>query len=46
VAAQYPEVFKGTDGIHFGGMRAGDILYAKVINQALKEAGNGAVKTK
>ncbi|TBX49369.1 acetyltransferase [Lactiplantibacillus paraplantarum] len=35
IAAQHPEVFRGTDGVHFGGIRAGDILYAKVINQAL-----------
>lgn len=38
IAAQHPEVFKGTDGVHFGGIRAGDILYAKVINQALTAA--------
>jgi len=46
VAAQHPEVFKGTDGVHFGGIEAGDILYAKVINQALKDAGSGPVKIK
>ncbi|WP_423716724.1 acyltransferase family protein [Lactiplantibacillus pentosus] len=38
IAAQHPEVFKGTDGVHFGGIRAGDILYAKVINDALHAA--------
>ena len=26
IAAQHPEVFKGIDGVHFGGIRAGDIL--------------------
>ncbi|GAA0193661.1 hypothetical protein GCM10008918_14960 [Lactobacillus kefiranofaciens subsp. kefiranofaciens] len=31
IAAQHPEVFKGIDGVHFGDIRAGDILYAKVI---------------
>nr|WP_283533576.1 hypothetical protein [Lactiplantibacillus plantarum] len=38
IAAQHPEVFKGIDGVHFGGIRAGDILYDKVINQALQVA--------
>lgn len=38
IAAQHPEVFEGTDGVHFGGIEAGDILYAKVVNQALAAA--------
>lgn len=44
IAAQHPEVFKGIDGVHFGGIRAGDILYAKVINQALQVAKHSPVK--
>lgn len=44
IAAQHPEVFKGIDGVHFGGIRAGDILYAKVINQALQGAKHSPVK--
>ena len=44
IAAQHPEVFKGIDGVHFGGIRAGDILYAKVINQALQVAKRSPVK--
>lgn len=38
IAPQHPEVFKGTDGVHFGGIHAGDVLYSKVINQALTAA--------
>lgn len=38
VAGQHPAVFAGTDGVHFGGVHAGDVLYAQVINQALKVA--------
>ena len=44
IAAQHPEVSKGIDGVHFGGIRAGDILYAKVINQALQVAKHSPVK--
>lgn len=35
VAAQHPEVFNGTDGVHFAGRAAGDRLYAKVVNDGL-----------
>jgi hypothetical protein len=44
IAAQHPEVFKGIYGVHFGGIRAGDFLYAKVINQALQVAKRSPVK--
>lgn len=37
-AAQHPEIFQGTDGVHFAGRHAGDVLYADVMNQGLKEA--------
>ncbi|MBM7434784.1 peptidoglycan/LPS O-acetylase OafA/YrhL [Leuconostoc rapi] len=44
IAAQHPEIFNGTDGVHFGGIPAGDVLYAKVINQALQAAKKTPVK--
>ena len=44
IAPQHPDVFDGTDGVHFGGRPSGDILYAKVINQGLKDAQETPVK--
>lgn len=35
IAPQHPEVFNGTDGVHFAGRAAGDRLYAKVVNDGL-----------
>ncbi|MCM0599085.1 acyltransferase family protein [Periweissella fabalis] len=43
-AAQHPEIFQGTDGVHFAGRHAGDVLYADVMNQALKAAQNTPAK--
>lgn len=37
-AAAHPAIFQGTDGVHFAGRHAGDVLYAQVMNQGLKEA--------
>ncbi|CUS25730.1 acyltransferase [Paucilactobacillus oligofermentans DSM 15707 = LMG 22743] len=44
VAGQNPEVFAGTDGVHFGGRLSGDELYAKVINTGLLDAKKTEVK--
>lgn len=44
LAKQHPEVFKGTDGTHFGGVRQGDILFAQCINAALAQAKKQPVK--
>ncbi|PWG00018.1 acyltransferase family protein [Levilactobacillus bambusae] len=43
-AAKHPEVFKGTDGVHFGGIHAGDVLYAQVVNSALQQADKTPLK--
>ena len=44
LAKQHPEIFKGTDGTHFGGITQGDILFAQCVNQALAQAKNSPVK--
>ncbi len=44
IASQHPDVFDGTAGVHFSGRPSGDILYAKVINQGLKDAQETPVK--
>lgn len=44
VAAKHPDVFKGTDGVHFAGRHDGDVIYSKAINDALKEAKKTPVK--
>ena len=44
IAPQHPEVFDGTDGVHFAGRAAGDRLYAKVINDGLIDAAKKPAK--
>ncbi|HIW88847.1 MAG TPA: acyltransferase [Candidatus Ligilactobacillus excrementipullorum] len=34
-AAAHPEVFDGTDGVHFAGRASGDKLYAETVNDGL-----------
>lgn len=46
VAAQHPEVFAGTDGVHFAGRAAGDKIYAETINAALITAAKRPAKVK
>lgn len=38
LAKDHREVFKGTDGTHFGGIEQGDVLFAQCINDALAKA--------
>lgn len=45
-APKHPDAFKGTDGVHFGGIHAGDVAYAQVINDALKVAQTRPAKAK
>ncbi|GBG95702.1 acyltransferase [Ligilactobacillus salitolerans] len=45
-ASEHPDVFKGTDGVHFAGRPAGDHLYAQTVNQGLIEAAKKPAKTK
>lgn len=44
IAPQHPEVFDGTDGVHFAGRAVGDRLYAKVINDGLIDAAKKPAK--
>lgn len=44
LAAKHPEVFKGTDGVHFAGRLSGNIIYAQAINDGLKTATQTALK--
>ncbi|KRM09793.1 acyltransferase family protein [Paucilactobacillus suebicus] len=44
VAAAHPDVFAGTDGVHFGGRHSGDVIYAQTINQGLKNAAKTPLK--
>lgn len=44
LAAQHPDVFKGTDGVHFAGRESGDIIYAQAVNDGLKEAAKTPLK--
>lgn len=37
-AEKHPDVFKGTDGVHFSGRHSGDVIYAQTINHGLKVA--------
>lgn len=46
IAPQHPEVFDGTDGVHFAGRATGDQLYAKVINDGLIEAAKKPAKNR
>ena len=43
-AQKHPEVFEGTDGVHFAGRHAGDVIYAETINEGLQTAVKGPVK--
>lgn len=43
-AAKHPDVFAGTDGVHFGGRHSGDVIYAQTVNDALVRAKNTPVK--
>lgn len=43
-AAAHPEIFAGTDGVHFAGRAAGDQLYAKVVNDGLIAAAKKPAK--
>lgn len=45
-AAKHPAIFAGTDGVHFSGRKAGDELYAQVINDAVKAAAKTPTKQK
>ncbi len=45
-APQHPDVFKGTDGVHFAGRPAGDHLYAQVVNAGLMAAAKKPAKPK
>jgi peptidoglycan/LPS O-acetylase OafA/YrhL len=45
VAAQHPDVFAGTDGVHFAGRAAGDKIYAETINAALLTAAKRPAKS-
>ncbi|CAK8054883.1 Lysophospholipase L1 or related esterase. Includes spore coat protein LipC/YcsK (TesA) [Eupransor demetentiae] len=45
IAPAHKEIFGGGDGTHFAGNSEGDELYAKAINQALKEAAKKPVKS-
>lgn len=45
LAAKHPEVFDGTDGVHFGGRHEGDVLYAQCVNDALKAAAKTPTKS-
>ncbi|WP_179395342.1 acyltransferase family protein [Lacticaseibacillus absianus] len=44
IAPQHPHVFKGTDGVHFGGHADGDVLFAQVVNDALIDAAKRPAK--
>lgn len=44
LAAQHPDVFKGTDGVHFAGRESGDIIYAQAVNDGLKAAAKTPLK--
>ncbi|MCI1894743.1 MAG: acyltransferase [Lactobacillus sp.] len=44
IAPQHPHVFKGTDGVHFGGHDDGDVLFAQTINNGLIEAAKKPAK--
>ncbi|KRL01005.1 acyltransferase [Liquorilactobacillus capillatus DSM 19910] len=44
LAAKHPEVFKGTDGVHFAGRMSGNIIYTQAINDGLKAAEQTKVK--
>lgn len=44
MAQQHPEVFDGTDGVHFAGRHSGDVIYAETINQGLQQASKGPLK--
>lgn len=44
LAAKHPEVFKGTDGVHFAGRLSGNIIYAQAINDGLNAARQTALK--
>ncbi|BDZ31935.1 acyltransferase family protein [Lactiplantibacillus sp. WILCCON 0030] len=44
LAAKHPEVFKGTDGVHFAGRESGDIIYAQAVNDGLKAAAKTPLK--
>lgn len=43
-AAAHPHVFKGTDGVHFGGHQDGNVLFAQTINDALIAAAKKPAK--
>ncbi|WP_461224120.1 acyltransferase family protein [Lacticaseibacillus suihuaensis] len=44
VAGKHPELFAGTDGVHFAGRRQGDILYAQLVNTTLIQAAKQPAK--
>ena len=44
MAQKHPEVFAGTDGVHFAGRHEGDVIYAQTVNDGLKEAAKTPVK--
>lgn len=44
LAAKHPDVFAGTDGVHFAGRHEGDVIYAQAVNDGLKAAQKTPVK--
>ncbi|WP_125605984.1 acyltransferase family protein [Lapidilactobacillus bayanensis] len=44
LAKAHPEVFKGSDGTHFGGNAQGNILFAQCVNDALIAAKKQPIK--
>ena len=45
MAAKHPDVFKGTDGVHFAGRHEGDVIFAQVVNDGLKRASKTPLKS-
>ncbi|MFD1393034.1 acyltransferase family protein [Lacticaseibacillus jixianensis] len=44
VANAHPELFKGTDGVHFAGRQEGNVLFTQTINNALLAAAKQPAK--
>jgi peptidoglycan/LPS O-acetylase OafA/YrhL len=44
MAQKHPEVFAGTDGVHFAGRHEGDVIYAQTVNEGLKQGAKTPVK--
>ncbi|CAK1242139.1 acyltransferase family protein [Fructobacillus evanidus] len=44
LAGEHPEVFNGTDGVHFVGRQSGNIIYTQAIDEGLAAAKDKPVK--